>query len=458
MNSITRGIRNAFRNFIRTLSVVVILALTIGLALAMSIARSAVDSKISSVKASVGNTISISPAGARGFQGGGEPLTETEVAKVSSLDHIIKVSKTLNDRLTTDDTNLQSAVEAGSLGQRFNRTNGQTSGRDNSANPFGNSSNNTISFTPPVTVVGTTTPTLLTSDIGGNGVFTLKSGETFNGDGSELIALIGTTLATKNNLTVGSTFTAHGETIKVVGIFDAGNTFSNNQVIMPLKTVQNLSDQSGDVSSVTLTVDSLSNVSNVTSAVKAKLGSVADVTNASDEANSVVEPLENIRKISLFSLIGAVAAGGVIILLTMIMIVRERRREIGVLKSIGASNVTVVKQFMAEAFTFTILGAIVGLGIGVIAGQPLTKMLVTNSNSSNQQQAGPGQNFGGGGPRISRGSGGGLRRNLTDIKANIGLDTLGYGLGAAIIIALFGSAVSALLIAKVRPAEVMRTE
>ena len=37
-----------------------------------------------------------------------------------------------------------------------------------------------------------------------------------------------------------------------------------------------------------------------------------------------------------------VVAGAIIIFLTMMMIVRERRREIGVLKAIGASNVNVV--------------------------------------------------------------------------------------------------------------------
>ena len=62
------------------------------------------------------------------------------------------------------------------------------------------------------------------------------------------VALIGNSLATKNNLSVGSTFTAYNSTtIKVVGIFDAGNTFGNNQVIMPLATVQTLSGQAGDL-------------------------------------------------------------------------------------------------------------------------------------------------------------------------------------------------------------------
>ena len=68
MSVITRGIRNAFRNLIRTFSIVVILGLSMGLALAMLVAYQAVGQKINSVKSSVGNTVSVSPAGARGFE------------------------------------------------------------------------------------------------------------------------------------------------------------------------------------------------------------------------------------------------------------------------------------------------------------------------------------------------------------------------------------------------------
>ena len=42
MNNVSRGVRNAFRNGIRTISIVLILALAIGLALAMLVARQAV--------------------------------------------------------------------------------------------------------------------------------------------------------------------------------------------------------------------------------------------------------------------------------------------------------------------------------------------------------------------------------------------------------------------------------
>jgi len=447
MNVVTRGIRNAFRNTIRTFSIVVILGLSIGLALSMLVARQAVTDKITSVKSSVGNTVSVSPAGVRGFEGGGEALTNTDIAKVEKLSHVKSVDKTLSDRLDTDNTSLQSAIEAGSLGQRFSQNSGQKVEAPTFVMQNKNSDGTvTTSFTPPVTVIGTTNPTNLSSTQGG-GEFTLKSGEVFASDSTENVAVIGSSLAEKNNLKVGDTFTAYGAEVTVVAIFDAGNTFSNNQVIMPLATVQKLSGQTDAITSATVNVDSITNVESVTKAAQNALGSSADVTNSAAEAEESIKPLENIQTISTYSLIGAIIAGSTIILLTMIMIVRERRREIGVFKAIGASNVRIMGQFMTEAITLTTLGAIVGIGLGVAAATPITEMLVKNSSSSTQTAMQ-------GGPRLIRGA----QSAVSNVSANVGWDIILYGLLAAIVIAVIGSAIASYFISKVRPAEVMRAE
>ncbi|HEX4774620.1 MAG TPA: hypothetical protein VH234_03825, partial [Candidatus Saccharimonadales bacterium] len=137
---------------------------------------------------------------------------------------------------------------------------------------------------------------------------------------------------------------------------------------------------------------------------------------------------------------------------------------------IGASNFKVIFQFMSEALTFTILAAAIGLIIGVVGGSPVTNTLVTNStNTSSNSSSPPGSVSIGGGPgaggtfqRVGGGlvsrNVGGLKNTITNIHANIGWSILAYGLGAAVAIAVIGSGLAGWLIAKVRPAEVMRSE
>ena len=50
MNVFSRGVRNAFRNNIRTFSIVIILGLSIGLSLAMLVARASVQDKLNQSK------------------------------------------------------------------------------------------------------------------------------------------------------------------------------------------------------------------------------------------------------------------------------------------------------------------------------------------------------------------------------------------------------------------------
>jgi putative ABC transport system permease protein len=430
----------------------------------MLVARQAVSSKINSVNANVGTDVTISPAGFRGFTGGGSPLTQAQLNSIPNMAHVVAMSESLNDRLTSSNTNLVSSISAGTLGARFSQ---------NSGGGFVGGSLN-ATFTPPVTVTGTTDPTNLSNTTGG-GTFKLTSGSVFDSKSSADVALVGSDLAAKNNLKTGSTFTAYGTTVTVSGIFDAGNTFSNSQLIMPLATLQTLSSQPGDLTSAVAQVDNLNNVKSVSDAISKQLGSSADVTDSIQQAQSTIAPLNNIRTITLYSLIGALVAGAVIIFLIMIMIVRERRREIGVLKAIGASNVSVMLQFMSEAITLTLLGAIIGILIGVAAANPITKLLVTNESSQSSSEVqgfsghfsqanGRGFSFSGGGNApisITNGTHGsfrGIRNSLSNIQAVVGWSIVVYGILSAIVIAIIGSAAASILIAKVRPAEVMRSE
>lgn len=439
MNPVSRGFKNAFRNSIRTISIILILALSIGLALSMLITLQAVEDKIQTVKTSVGTSINVSPAGARGFEGGGEMLTNEQVDNIKKIPNVASAVGTLSDRLTTENSNLTSAVQAGAIGGRFG---GDTS------NQSGSGSTPTRNFTPPVNLTGQ----IDTSVISSGGSLTLASGSQIDGSSDKNEALIGEALAEANKLSVGSTFTAYNTTITVSGIIKTNNNrFASNSVIMPLATVQKLSGQEGKLSSIVVKASSIDSVDSLVKELQTTLGESADVVSQETAVSTAIEPLEGIKGLSLFGLIAAVGSGAVIILLTMVMIVRERRREIGVLKAIGASDTNVTSQFVFESITFTALAAIIGIGFAVLAAGPITTTLVSSAQNSTQTNAGPG--IGGMGRMIESGIG-----NIRQVTTTINWSIVIYGLGAAFIIAIIGSIVASIFITKIRPAEALRAE
>jgi len=445
MGIIQRGFRNAFRNVVRTTSIVIILGLSIGLAVVMLVSRQAVISKIDSVKSSIGNVITVSPAGVRGFEGGGTLLTADNISAISKINGVKSVTSTLAARLTpTTDTNLAASLEAGNFGGGHGPSRGAapSTTSDSTTAP-------TQTFTMPINLTGTSD----TSNLQALGVsnLTISSGNNIDGASGEKVALVGTDLANKNNLSAGSTFTAYGSTITVAGVYNSGNKFTNSSLIMPLATVQTISLQTGGISSAVVQTTSVDTLSTVQDAIASSLGDAVDVTSSQDSATTAIAPLENIKSISGISLVGSVIAGAVIILLTMMMIVRERRREIGILKAIGATNLVVTTQFIVESITLTLMGTVIGVIIGFLGSNPMVKLLVQNSTATTQ--IGPGA----GGGRMMQLAGQSIQ-GIRDIQTTVGWELLVYGLGAAIVIAVIGSAVPAFVISKIRPAEVMRAE
>lgn len=457
MNTIMLGARNAFRNITRAVSIVIILGLVIALSMIMLISYQAVNAKIKDVMSSIGNTISIKPAGFSSFSQVNNALSTTQLSQVKGLKNVVAVNEYLTDRLKN--TSSQSG---------FGRTNNNI-GNTNLQSPITFNLNKRtkrsrrlfiagggslpVSFSFPITIIGTTN----TAQIGGANI-QIISGSNINTSLDNNQVLVSSQMASKNNLNIGSTFTAYSSTLKVVGIFSAATKAAQNTILVSLPTEQSISNQSGVITSAIAYVNSLSNLSSTTSSIEKVLGSSADVTSSVTQADNTIKPLNEVQSIALYSLIGSVIAGAVIILLVMVMIVRERRREIGILKAIGASNLRIIFQFISESFTFTVLGAVVGIIIAIVGATPVTNALVANTSSSKVAYSKfHRSNFGGVFTRQNSVLGK-IGANIHNIHTNISWSLLIYGLLAALIIAVIGSALAGWLAARIRPSEAMKSE
>lgn len=479
MSVLARSVGNAFRNKIRTAAVVAVLAVAIGLALAMLVANQAVGAKVQELNASVGTTLTVNPAGGQGFEGGGEPLTTAEAETAASVANVTSVVGTKALRLQTAttattettqqagpgggfgpggqqatvSTNLTAAVDAGTLGNR-NNASGSTGTTTQPAR------------TLPITATG----------IGAEVDTTGKALDITSGTGlgdyaaSEAKALVGTSLAEKNSLMVGSTFTIQDQTFTVAGIFDAGTTFGNNAVYVTLPEAQTLAETPDELSTMIVTVNSMENVDSTKTAVQAALGTdKADVTQGQRNLETAVSSLDSVKNISLIAFIAALATAGIIILLIMVMLVRERRREIGVLKAIGARNRTIGLQFVLESLVLVALGSVVGaviasLASGGIASALISSNTTTTAATTTQRGGGlagampnggvPGGGMGGG----QGGPFGGASQLLTSVTASVSPGVLAAGIAAVFAVAIIGALVPALLTARIRPIEVLRGE
>lgn len=457
MGVVSRSVGNAFRNKVRSGAVVVILAVAIGLALAMLVSNQAVGSKVDSLKASVGNNLTVNPAGSRGGLGGGTPLTTADLTKAAAVENVTSVTGTLTVRLSNSSattststtaepgrggpggfgasgtTSLESAVAPGAIGQRNNSSGGSTTG----------SSTTAPAFSIPIQATGVSSSTTATG-----AAINLTSGSALNSFAdTSTQALVGTTLAVKNDLKVGSTFTVQDRSMTVTGIFDAGDAFDNNGIYLPLAVTQTLTNQAGELSSLTVVVNSIENVASTQTALISALGaSNVDVTAGSANLQSAISSLGSVQSISFIAFIASLVTAGLIVLLIMIMVVRERRREIGVLKAIGASNRTIGVQFVLEAMVLVVLGTVVGAVVAAFSSNAIVGALVAGNTTSAST------------PARTRGAFAGADQLIGTISTSVGWQTMVLGIVGILLIAAIGALIPALLTAKVRPIEVLRGE
>jgi putative ABC transport system permease protein len=195
------------------------------------------------------------------------------------------------------------------------------------------------------------------------------------GDNGEQVTLIGWNAAQTYHLGIGGSIPYYSlsfegdnpvETeydFKVVGIIEAvGNPEIDNLILVPLSTMQTIEpDQT--ISNIRVGVTGINKVEKVTADINKRIEGVS----ASSNIEWIRESEKALDQINLAVLcLGLISAisGGLGVANTMIMSVMERRREIGVLKALGASNSTVLSQVMEESAILSLLGWLLGFALG----------------------------------------------------------------------------------------------
>lgn len=150
----------------------------------------------------------------------------------------------------------------------------------------------------------------------------------------------------------------NGRQFKVVGIYTTANDFGDNHVFIPINAFRAVFNPGKRLSKIFITADSVGNVERVVAELKKMLFEEADVVTAPEAVSTARTTLGSMAVASAYAAILLFAIGAVLTVFVMILSTRERIREIGTLKAIGASNREVVVQFLAEAFAVSALAAV----------------------------------------------------------------------------------------------------
>lgn len=186
--------------------------------------------------------------------------------------------------------------------------------------------------------------------------------------------IVGETLKRKLGLELGDTVTILTQTAekslyslnyKVTGFYKMDNSRLNRSFYITLSSSQYLLDMEDRVTELLLfsknekdmekVYDSLSNNGSITTKLDVKKWDEIGM----NESVAVMMPFVKLIFILIFSTLSGLGISN-----TMLMIVFERRHEIGLLKSLGVREFEIKKLFLLEEIYMGIIGSIIGIAIG----------------------------------------------------------------------------------------------
>ncbi len=285
---------------------------------------------------------------------------------------------------------------------------------NNMPNGFGRGKENNMSNTD-FTLTGYSSKDAMSEFI--NGTYTMSEitdnawDVAFDGN----YAFINEELASYNNLNLNDKIILQSEDgntyeFEIIGIFKENeeeteaplSMFSNsaNKIITNASAITNITSNNENIKGTlypTFIIDSYDSVEKLQEEFYKKGLDENYILQTNEElALSGVSSIKNISSFATTFLTLTLIIGGTVLLVINMINIRERKYEIGVLRTIGVSKLKLTMQFVSELVIVSLVALILGAGIGAISSKGISNSLLENEiNSSNERTEEIGKNFGG---------------------------------------------------------------
>ena len=177
--------------------------------------------------------------------------------------------------------------------------------------------------------------------------------------------LIGSEVAGRLGVKEGGTVTVEGSELRVATILPPTGTVDDDRVFMHLHAMQDLLGIGAQVSAIEV----MGCCSAISDGMLSKLRNVLPDTRVTSIAQIVSTQIETNRLMNRLSwgiLLIVLLVGGLSIGNTMWANVNQRRREIGVLRMLGASRPRIIGMLMIKAVVLGVIGGVLGYVLGTL--------------------------------------------------------------------------------------------
>jgi len=164
--------------------------------------------------------------------------------------------------------------------------------------------------------------------------------------------------------------------VTIVGIFKFGGTIDDTLAYMSLKNASEiLSYQPGQVQGFRLKITNVFKAQNVAREVAYQFDSYAYIYDWTRTQGHVYNDIQLVRMVMFIVLVLVIAVASFNIVSTLIMAVNDKKGDIAILKTMGASSSLIMLTFVIQGLVNGLLGCTIGGILGVYVASNLTKFV-----------------------------------------------------------------------------------
>lgn len=180
----------------------------------------------------------------------------------------------------------------------------------------------------------------------------------------------------KGQLTVKTGVTPGIGAFRIAGFFKTGYyEFDTKLVVLPLRSAQRLYDV-GDVAwGLGVKIKDIYQMDAMASQVRSRIGFAYETQTAEQRNQNLFYALRLEKLIMTIILFLVIISAGFTIMGTLVMVVMEKRKAIGILKSMGARPISIMLIFIMEGFLIGVTGTLFGVIFGIAASLNLEAII-----------------------------------------------------------------------------------
>jgi lipoprotein-releasing system permease protein len=154
-------------------------------------------------------------------------------------------------------------------------------------------------------------------------------------------------------------------TFKVAAVFEVGmNEYDQSVIFMPLEAAQSFFKMNGSISNLEVFIDNPDKVAEKRFLIETTLGKGTQVFDWQHANNSLFQAVQVERNVMFIILTLIILIAAFNIISSLIMLVKDKTRDIAIMRTMGATQRTVMKIFFLTGATI----GVVGTSLGVILG------------------------------------------------------------------------------------------